>query len=154
MENNWKFYVIQMVVKDLDKAVEYYESLGIGPFKPEVIIDRKTAYEDLKLSATGGSMTAKHRARMVQLLDSVRLELIQNIEGDSHQKGFLDSRGEGVVNLTFIVDDLETETAKLAEKGVPVIFSGTRPNDWLAIYDTRKVGNLFIELIQHKKQNS
>ena len=146
MENNWKLRTIIVAVKDMDKAVEHYQSLGIGPFSPESILDRRTLYTDLKVSRPG-DMTAKLKHRTAQL-DSVRFELIQPVEEESFQKEFLDSRGEGVVDLSFIVDDLEEETAKLVEKGIPVILSATRESGSIAIFDTRKVGNFYIQLVQ------
>ena len=149
MENNWKLRTIIVAVKDMDKAVEYYQSLGIGPFSPESILDRRTLYTDLKVSRPG-DMKAKLKYRTAQL-DPVRLELIQPVEGESFQKESLDSRGEGLVNLSFIVDDLEEETAKLVEKGIPVILSATTKSYSIAIFDTRKVGNFYIQLVQQRK---
>ena len=146
MKNNWKLSTISVVVRDMDKAVAHYESLGVGPFKPEIILDRGAHYQDLQISETGGSITAKHRSIMAPLTDSINLELLQNIEGKSFQKDFLDQHGEGVVFLTFRVEDLEKESSELVKKGLPVIFSGKRKDGSVAIFDNRKVGGMFIEL--------
>lgn len=146
MENNWKLSTISVVVGDMEKAVAHFESLGMGPFKPEIMLDRGASYQNLQTTEIGGSSTAKHRSRMTQLTESVNLELLQNVEGKSFQKDFLDQHGEGVVFLAFRVDDLEKETNALVKKGVPIIFSGKRKDGSVAIFDTRKSGGMFIEL--------
>ncbi|GAG53267.1 unnamed protein product, partial [marine sediment metagenome] len=35
MEENWRFHHVAVIVRDMDEAVEYYQSLGIGTFQPE-----------------------------------------------------------------------------------------------------------------------
>ena len=150
MENNWKLTTIVVEVSDIDKAVEYYQAIGIGPFSPEFIIDRSQLYQDLKVSRPE-DLTAKIKSRTAQL-DKIRLELTQPAEGDSFQKRFLDAKGEGVIQMGFAVDDIVTETAKMAEKGFPVLVSGTREMGSIAIFDTPKAGGIYIELVQHKKQ--
>jgi 4-hydroxyphenylpyruvate dioxygenase-like putative hemolysin len=80
------------------------------------------------------------------------IELLQPIEGETVHKELLESTGEGIGHIAYVVDDLEAETAKLVEKGFPVILS-IRPQGQTrrsAVYiDTRnKFSNLIIELIQ------
>ncbi len=129
MENSWKFHHIGVAVKDMDKALEYYQSLGIiATIEPEVQED------GIKL-------------RYVQI-GSITFELVQPVEGESPQKEFLNSRGEGIDHIAFSVDDLDEETAKLVEKGVPIIIGGRSKTGGFAYFDTRKVGNVIIELIQ------
>ena len=64
----------------------------------------------------------------------------------------LERAGEGVGHVAYTVDDLEAETAKLVERGFPVILSIRHAgNDTRsAVYlDTRsKFSNLIIELMQ------
>lgn len=145
MENNWKLATQIVVVRDLDEAVDYYQSLGIGPFGTEFLIDRATLYTDLKVSRPG-DMTAKLKFKTVQM-GPIKFELIQPIEGNSFQKEFLDTRGEGVVNLSFNVDNLEEEMAKLIKEGIPVILSATAERYSIAIFDTCKIGNFYMQLI-------
>jgi len=60
-------------------------------------------------------------------------------------------RGEGIIDLTFTVNDLEKETVRMVEKGVPVIFSGKPRNGGAFNYfDTRENGSaVMIKLVQH-----
>ena len=151
MENNWKFHHMAVVVRDMDKAVEYYQSLGIATFRPEFMLDSST-YTNYKVHGKTPDTIDKTRMRFVQI-SSFQLELVQPVEGETIYKEFLKSKGEGVHHIAYIVDDLEGETAKLAKKGIPVITRVYRGSTGagFAYFDIRKVGNVIIELIQQAK---
>jgi len=140
-----------VVVRDMDKAVEYYRSLGIATFQPEFMLDSST-YTDYKVFGKTPDTIDKTRMRFVQI-SSFQLELVQPVEGETIYKEFLKSKGEGVHHIAYIVDDLEGETAKLAKKGIPVITRVYRGSTGagFAYFDIRKVGNVIIELIQRAK---
>ena len=151
MENNWKFHHMAVVVRDMDKAVEYYQSLGIATFQPEFMLDSST-YTDYKVYGKTPDSIDKTRMRFVQI-GSFQLELVQPLEGEPIYKEFLKSKGEGIHHIAYIVDDLEGETAKLAKKDIPVITRVYRGSTGagFAYFDIRKVGNVIIELIQRGK---
>jgi len=147
MHENWKFHHVSVVVRDMNKAAEYYKPLGIGPFPPfigplgptpltEKMVSGKPAdYEvDIRL-AEGG-------------VGQLQFELIEPIKGETPVKEFLEKKGEGIHHLAFIVDDLDKETAKMAEKGFRVTQSGKTPDARWAYFDTDGVGGVVIELIQ------
>jgi len=133
LESNWKFNHIGVVVRDVDKAVEYYQSLGI--------VDKATD------RVTMEGKKAKLVGRFINI-GSLLIELWQPARGETVQQEFLDSRGEGVNHIAFHVDDLAREKAKLVEKGIPVVFSVKDEEGDMAYFDARKVGNTLIELIQ------
>jgi len=136
MESNWKFNHIGVVVRDVDKAVEYYQSLGI--------VDKATD------RVTMEGKKAKLVGRFINI-GSLLIELWQPVRGETVQQEFLNSRGEGVNHIAFHVDDLAKEKAKLVEKGIPVVFSVKDEEGDMAYFDVRKVGNTLIELIQPPK---
>jgi hypothetical protein len=53
-----------------------------------------------------------------------------------------------VNHIAFHVDDLDREKEKMAEKGIPVVFSVRDQKGYMAYFDARKVGNMLIELAQ------
>ena len=63
-------------------------------------------------------------------------------------KEFLEEKGEGIQHIGFFVDDLDQETAKMAEKGFTITQSGETPTVKWAYFDTDKVGGASIELMQ------
>lgn len=133
---------VGVVVRDIDKAVEYYSSFGIGPFEPlNVSIIEREVYgkpaEDVK------------NIVKVAQVGKVDLELVQPAAGESIQKEFLERHGEGINHLGFFVDDLDQEVAKLVEKGFKVIMSAKFiGGGGFAYLDTDKVGGVQFELIQ------
>ena len=133
MESNWKFYHVGVVVRDLEEALEYYKSLGIvTKFTDRFIMEGKKA---------------KLVGRWIYV-GSLAIELWQPISGETVQKEFLDIHGEGINHIAFWVDDIDKERAKMAEKGIPVVFSVKREDTNITYYDTREVGNVLTELCQ------
>ena len=150
MEENWKFHHMAIVVRDIDKGVKHFQSLGIATFQPEFMIDSST-FTDYKVYGKTPNTIDKTRGRFVQI-GSLQFELLQPVEGEPIYKEFLKSKGEGVHHFAFTVDDLDEETAKLAKQGIPAItevkFQG---GGGFAYFDTRKVGNVIIELYMPAK---
>ncbi len=136
MGRNWKFNHIGMVVRDVDKSVEHYQSLGI--------VDKATD----RITMEGKK--AKLIGRSIHI-GPLKIELWQPVRGETAQQEFLNSRGEGVNHIAFHVDDLPKERAKLVDKGIPVLFSVKDKEGDMAYFDARKVGNILIELIQPPK---
>ncbi len=77
MGKNWKLHHIAVIVRDIDKAVEYYQSLGIAT------VGREVVFPEAKPSI---------RAKFVDI-GSVPIEFIQPLEGESDYKKFLESKG-------------------------------------------------------------
>ncbi len=136
---DWKLHHIAVVVHDIDRAVQYYESLGIATVGREVIFPESKP---------------KIRAKFVEV-GTIPIEFIQPIEGEtSRYQEFLDSKGEGVQHIAFAVDNLDEETAKLVDKGVSIIIKGKAPAAFGSIsahFDTGQVGDFAIQLIQEAK---
>ena len=134
---------VGVIVRDMEKAVEYYSSLGIGPFKTLNVsrYDRRVY---------GKPMGDDHKnLLLVAQMGPIELELIQPVSGDSVQKQFLETKGEGINHLGFFVDDLEKEVAKLVRKGFKVINSVKYVGGGgVAYLDTDRIGGVCFELIQ------
>jgi len=135
---------IGIIVRDMDKAVEYYESLGIGPFESQtgvVLLERRVR---------GELVTDVKNAVKVAQMGPIEIELVQPVEGESIQREFLETRGEGINHLGFYVDDLDREVAKLAEQGIePVMTVTFEGGGGVAYMDTGEVGGVLMELIQY-----
>ncbi len=132
-----------LVVRDIDKAIAHYQSLGIGPFEPVKlnIIERemygKPPPDDMRLKASLATM------------DSIQYELIQPVSGKSLFGDFLETKGEGINHLGSFVVDMDRETAKLEEKGFKVVWRIRFKDGGGSVYfDTDRVGGIMLELIQ------
>ncbi len=108
MANDWKLHHVGIVVRDLEKSVEYYQSLGV--------------VEKVSTLMTAEGKKAKLIGRFLRI-GSLNLELWEPIRGATVQQEFLDSVGEGVNHIAFTVDDYEKEYVDLVEKqGIRLVF--------------------------------
>ncbi len=147
MQENWTLRHVGLVVKNMDKAVEYYKSIGLATSEsPDHVLDSKS-FADLKTYGKSNASNWKIKIKMVNI-GPLTLELTEPLEGDNVNGEYLDSIGEGANHIAFVVDDLEKETEELAKKGIPVIYYG---KGQYAYFDTRKVGNVIIELMQRRE---
>ena len=142
---------IGVIVRDIDQAVKYYESLGIGPFKS--IFEETGINLVIKDRKLYGKPADDIKARiMVAQMGPVQFEVIQPTadSAESLPTEFLKEHGEGINHLGFFVDDIDKETAKLVEKGAEIIQSGKfERGGGFVFFDTRKSGHFLVELIQY-----
>ena len=138
---------VGLIVRDLDKAVEHLQSMGIGPFKPLKKIIR---YDTKLYGKPVDPDDIKLGVKMANIGSGVKLELIQPLTGGPWRE-FLETKGGGMHHLAFTVDDVDKEVAKLVEKGIAVIYSAKFQGGGVAAYlDTSKLGGLVdvVELVR------
>ncbi|MBA7467355.1 MAG: hypothetical protein GH158_02750 [Dehalococcoidia bacterium] len=149
MHQNWKFHHVSVVVRDMAKAMKFYEALGIGPFPPLLGPQGKVSLVNKTLHGKPAVWELDLRHAEGGVGDLI-FELIQPLEGDTPVKDFLEKKGEGIQHIGFFVDDMEQETAKMAEKGFKITQSGETPTVKWAYFGTDAVGGVSIELMQKK----
>ena len=143
-EDLWsRTYQVGVVVRDIDRAVEFYERLGVGPFVegPSAhTLERKIYGQDAPDVKVKGLITQ---------MGPIEFELLQPVAGRGIQAEFLEKHGEGVVHLCAHTDDLDRDVADLTGLGYRVISSGLLDDGGkFAYFDTREVGGLVLELFQ------
>lgn len=135
---------IGLVVKDVDKAVEHYTKIGLGPFQvferefPDFIYQGRPTYLRTKFGFNAGPP---------------RIELLEEREGETPNADFLRKKGEGIVHLGFFVDvnDFEGMLANLKREGFNPVFQRTSAEQPVAYLNTDEIGGVMIELIGEKK---
>ena len=129
MESDWTFTHVGIIVRDIEKTIQYYESLGI------FTIPNKTPFlmEGSKVKIKGVHL----------FLGTQWIEVFQPAGGDSIQQRFLDQHGEGLNHIGYMVADLEKERQYLASKGVPVAY---HVKNTASYYNTGEFGNMLVEL--------
>ncbi len=141
MKKDWEISHLGFIVSDMDKAIEYYKSLGIATVGREL---------PLMQSANG----VKMKWRFAQI-GSIVLEFFQPIEGESMQLAFLNKHGEGIQHIGFTVADIDAEITYLTDKGVKLIFQVDTPTGGrIAFFDTGQIGDVLIELIQATEKDN
>jgi methylmalonyl-CoA/ethylmalonyl-CoA epimerase len=116
------FHHVGIIVKDVDKVVNFYESLGIGPFEPLVI-------------------TAKERKLRGKPLKGLKLKIRIAHVGST--------RIEGIAHIAFVVDDIEKSKAELTSKGLKILFETWFENGGAAAYfESDEIGWSVLEILQ------
>ncbi len=131
-----------IVVKDIEKTVEYYTSMfDIGPLTihelslPKCMLYGKPAPSRFKVS----------RAKM----GSVELELIQVLEGAELHAEFLRTKGEGLHHTGIRFDDFDTYdrlVTALYNRGLKSLLTSKEPGLDIVYFDTRTAGGVIFEL--------
>ncbi len=106
---------VGIVVRDMDRAVEYYTSVfGLGPFE-------RSIYEFASFEYRGKVNRVRIEAGLAQC-GEVFIELVHVLEGETPHTDFLREKGEGLQHMAFWVKGLDDIIARMATRGiVPVV---------------------------------
>lgn len=128
-----KFSHVGVAVKDLDAACTMYRSLlGVSEDGTEEVADQKVRLAFFHVGA-------------------ISLELTQATSPDSPISKFIEKRGEGVHHLSFEVDDIRAELARLKAAGFQLIDETPRIGAGgclIAFIHPKSAGGILIELSQ------
>jgi methylmalonyl-CoA/ethylmalonyl-CoA epimerase len=137
---------IGVVVKDMNKVVEYYSSVfEIGPFYVYEFIPEKHWFME-ELSPLKILMAKAPWGH-------IELELIQPLEGKSLHKNFLDNYGEGLQHLGFDVPNYDEIFEKFIQMGfkplqrIETYYEAYKGYAKAAYFDTQKIGGIVFEIM-------
>lgn len=111
---------ISLVVRDLDKTVAFYESIGVGPWH-----DYPPMSDYVAVEMPDPEAFRAVRVKWVQL-GPIALQIMEPGPGDSIQRRVLESRGEGLFHISFEVEDIEAAEAQAKAMGLGVVMKGRR----------------------------
>lgn len=136
-----KLHHICIVVRDLEKSVAYYESLGMGPW-----FDYPKGGRYLEFDVPNRAASDAMRYKCLNL-ENLQIQLCQPGSEDSPQRRFLDERGEGVYHLGFEVADRDVAEAEGRALGLQVVARGRREdNSGFCYFDTRDQAGVMLEV--------
>lgn len=142
---------IGVIVRDVDKAAKYYESLGIGPFKSLPPLDSGGLVAAREMTVLGKPVdpdSIKLKTRIAKI-GPVNLEVTQPDSEGSLWMKFLETKGEGINHVAFCVDDIEKAEAELIKKGFKLLFSTRfKGGGGDAYFDTGKIGGVLLTPVQ------
>lgn len=132
-----------IVVKDIDRAVQYYSTLfGWGPFQVREIDTRK--FKDFFFR--GKPATGRFKAAIGRN-GSMVVELFQALEGETPYAEFARAKGEGLHHLGYQVEEIDSALAALQLEGIEPIFHGKSPQGSFAYFETDRIGGIVFELL-------
>ena len=141
-----------IVVRDIKASMEHYWGvLGIGPWK--VYTNGPPPLRNV----TYYGRPASYRVRVaLAQTESVVVELIQYLEGESIHRDFLAAHGEGIEHVGVYVPSLDEPLARLQSQGLSILQSadglGAVGDGRYAYLDTRSTLGTILELIQAPSQ--
>ncbi len=142
---------IAFVVRDLDRTVENYHRLfGIRPWhfytygKP--LVPRMTRY---------GEPSDYTMRIALSYFGDMRVELIEQVAGDTVYKEFIERHGYGIQHLGVLVEDMQAAIAQAEAAGIRMVQDGAGfgpdGDGHYAYLDTGEAIGTMIELIQRPK---
>jgi methylmalonyl-CoA/ethylmalonyl-CoA epimerase len=142
MENPFRtLHHVCVVVHDLERAMAYYQQLGIGPWTD---YPKGSGYVSFDVPNSDASKAMRYTCAD---LDNVQIQLCQPPQMDCPQRRFLDAHGEGVYHLGFEVRDLDAAERTLAARGTATTARGRRANgSGFAYFDTRDGAGVVLEV--------
>jgi methylmalonyl-CoA/ethylmalonyl-CoA epimerase len=127
---------VGVAVKNLDSAVSVYKKLfKVDHVETETVEDQKVKIAFFHLGETS-------------------IELTEASSSDSPIAKFIEKRGEGVHHLSFEVDDLKAELARLKAEGFQLIDEEPRRGAggyWIAFLHPKSTNGVLIEISQKMK---
>jgi 4-hydroxyphenylpyruvate dioxygenase-like putative hemolysin len=142
---------IAFVVKDLDATVEaYWKHFGIGPWHfytyGAPLVQRMTRHGE----------PAEYKMRVaLSYFGPMRIELIEQVSGDTVYAEFIEQHGYGIHHLGVLVDDMETALVQAKAAGFAMTMDGAGfgldGDGHYAYLDTEALIGTTIELIERPK---
>ena len=131
------FHHTGIIVRDMDKTIEYLESIGIGPFG----MRGDSKWIDIPFKGEFRGKPAEWSVKISNTkVGNHELELLQPSGGPSALQEFLDDAGEGVHHIAYLSDDVKGDLEKLVKRGVEVLTSANLDTGGFAYVKTDPAG--------------
>ena len=129
-----------VVVEDIEKASKLLSSIwGLGPWQ---VMD----YIPSRHEVTVGPFPMSLRWALAKL-ETIVLELIQPLTGNTFWAKFLEEHGEGLHHIAFSMPDYDEMVTKLEKQGSQVVFASSLRGKRLCCIQT-KPGGLMLEFVK------
>ena len=137
------YHHVGVIVRDMEKTIAYLTSIGIGPFG----IGDGPLYVEVQFKGELHGKPAEWKVKIsnAKVGDS-ELELLEPCGGESALQEWLDTHGEGLHHIAYLVDDVRGEVEKLKKKGVEIITSANLDGRGFAYVNTGVVGGIITEI--------
>lgn len=126
---------IGIAVKDLEKAIDYYEKvLGLKCYAIEEVKDQKVKTAFFKVGQT-------------------KIELLESTDDEGPIGKFIEKKGEGIHHMAFAVKDIDKALNEVEQKGVRLIDHQSRKgaeNLDIAFLHPKSTFGVLTEFCEHK----
>ena len=137
------YHHVGVIVRDIEKTIEYLASIGIGPFG----IKDGPLFVEVPFKGELHGKPAEWKVKISSAkVGGSEIELLEPCGGESALQEWLDEYGEGLHHIAYLVDDVRGEVEKLKSKGIEVITSANLDGRGFAYVDTGVVGGIITEI--------
>lgn len=137
------YHHVGVIVRDMEKTIEYLSSIGIGPFG----IPDGPLYFEVPFKGELHGKPAEWKVKISNAkIGDAELELLEPSGGESALQEFLDNHGEGLHHICYLVDDVPAEIDRLVKHGVELITAASGAKGGFAYFDTGVVGGIVTEI--------
>jgi methylmalonyl-CoA/ethylmalonyl-CoA epimerase len=142
--NYTKLHHVGVVVKDINKAIAYLESMGFGPFSAGPNMKTVTIPFEGELHG----QPARWKTTISNgSMGGVELEILEPTEGNQALKESLDATGEGLHHIGFLTNNLEAAIEQQTKLGAKVWTRSIAPGKRnFAYFEGTALGNIAVEI--------
>lgn len=136
---------VGIVVRDVEKTARAFADL----FGVEAPQWRMTGpQEETHIRYRGQPTSARAKLAFFRY-GPVAIELIEPVGGPSTWQEFLDTKGEGVHHIAFMIQDMDAQVAMLERKGMPAVQRGDYKGGCYSYIDSAPQLGVILELLEH-----
>jgi len=136
---------IGILVHDIEKSAQDYADL-LGVEKPEIFI---TATPDIAKTVYNGENTnARTKQAFFRVGSNLDIELLEPDHEPSTWRHDLDTNGEGIHHIAFVVNGMQKIVEKLACNGMKEIQKGEWPGGRYSYIDAKETLKFTLELLE------
>lgn len=137
------YHHVGVIVRDMEKTIEYLTSIGIGPFG----MKDGPLYVEVTFKGELHGKPGEWKVKISNAkIGDAELELLQPSGGESAYQEYLDNHGEGLHHIGYLVDDVPAEMDKLVKQGVKVLTSAVGERGGFAYFETDVIGGIITEI--------
>lgn len=137
---------VGIIVRDIEKSIDaYVEVFGLNQRPGYIITD---PVEKTNMKYRGETSEARSKLAFIPM-GQVTIELIEPIGGPSTWKEFLDTHGEGMHHIAFVIKDTGKVVTYLNGKGIPVAQQGDYTGGMYTYMDSAPQLGAILELLEN-----
>ncbi|MCK0469837.1 VOC family protein [Halalkalibacter sp. APA_J-10(15)] len=136
---------IGIIVKDIEKTSQAFADF-FGVEKPPA--NPTDLWDQAQTNYKGNPTEARAKLAFFDM-GSLQLELIEPDEHPSTWREHLDSHGEGVHHIAFVVKDMKGTVAKMESRNMPLVQKGEYTDGRYAYMDTFNDLKVILELLEN-----
>ncbi|MCL6443608.1 MAG: VOC family protein [Alicyclobacillus sp.] len=136
---------IGIIVRDIEHTSQVYADF-FGVEKPKWILT--DGYDKAHTEYHGEPTEAKAKLAFFHM-GSLDIELIEPVGGPSTWQEFLDTHGEGVHHIAFVIKDMQGKVQAMQNLGMPMVQRGDYTGGRYAYVDALDPLKVIIELLEN-----